>query len=108
MIQSLPWIVQQDLADGQHRNPNNHPAYFTTAFLHHPEELRAEVEEAGFYYETTLAIEGPGWLLQNFSQHWNESSRRQRLLEAIRWIETEPSMLGMSAHIMVVARKDAV
>lgn len=101
-------IVQQDLADGQHRNPNNHPAYFTTAFLHHPEELRAEVEEAGFYYETTLAIEGPNWLLQNFSQHWNESSRRQRLLEAIRWIETEPSMLGMSAHIMVVASKDAV
>lgn len=101
-------IVQRDLAHGQHRNPNNHPAYFTTAFFHHPEELRAEVEEAGFHYERTLAIEGPAWLLQNFSEHWNELGRRERLLEAIRWLETEPSMLGMSAHIMVVARKDAV
>ncbi|MEH1831542.1 MAG: hypothetical protein V7L29_05535 [Nostoc sp.] len=30
---------------------------------------------------------------------------RDRLLEAIRWLETEPSILGMSAHIMAVARK---
>lgn len=101
-------IVQQDLADGQHRNPNNHPAYFTTAFFHHPEELKAEVEEAGLHYERTLAIEGPGWLLQNFSEHWNELGRRERLLEAVRWLESEPSTLGMSAHFMTVAYKNAV
>ncbi|WP_166507347.1 class I SAM-dependent methyltransferase [Nostoc sp. 106C] len=101
-------IVQQDLIDGQHRNPNNHPAYFTTAFLHHPDELKAEIEAAGLYYQSTLAIEGPGWLLQNFKEHWNEPVRRDRLLEAIRWLETEPSVLGMSAHIMAVARKNAV
>lgn len=100
-------IVRRDLAEGQHRNPNNHPAYFTTAFLHHPEELKAEVEEAGFYCEKMLAIEGPGWLLQNFEEHWNEPSRRARLLEAIGWLETEPSLLGMSAHIMAIAKKVA-
>ena len=100
-------IVRRDLAEGQHRNPNNHPAYFTTAFLHHPEELKAEVEEAGLYCEKMLAIEGPGWLLQNFEEHWNEPSRRERLLEAISWLETEPSVLGMSAHIMVVAKNVA-
>ncbi|MEH2363803.1 class I SAM-dependent methyltransferase [Nostoc sp.] len=98
-------IVKQDLIDGQHRNPNNHPNYFTKTFLHHPEELRAEVEEAGLHFEKTLAIEGPGWLLQNFQEHWNELGRRDRLLEAIRWLETEPSILGMSAHIMAVAHK---
>ncbi|MDZ7957706.1 MAG: class I SAM-dependent methyltransferase [Aulosira sp. DedQUE10] len=98
-------IVQQDLIDGQHRNPNNHPAYFTTAFLHHPDELKAEIEASNLYYERTLAIEGPGWLLQNFHEHWHDLSCRQRLLEAIRWLEAEPSTLGMSAHIMVIARK---
>ncbi|BAY20596.1 putative methyltransferase [Calothrix sp. NIES-2100] len=101
-------IVQQDLIDGQHRNPNNHPAYFTTAFLHHPDELKAEIEAAGLDYLSTLAIEGPGWLLQNFSEHWNEPVRRQRLLEAIRWLETEPSVLGASAHIMAIGRKKAL
>ncbi|MEH2268947.1 MAG: hypothetical protein V7K68_11000 [Nostoc sp.] len=44
-------------------------------------------------------------LLQNFQEHWNDVGRRDRLLEAIRWLETEPSTLGMSAHIMAVARK---
>jgi len=67
-----------------------------------------ELEEAGLDYEQTLAIEGPGWLLQNFFQHWHEPRRRERLLQNICWIETEPSILGMSAPIMVVARKDAV
>ena len=97
-------IVRRDLAEGQHRNPNNHPAYFTTAFVHHPEELKTELEEAGLYCEKMLAIEGAGWLLQNFEEHWNEPSRRERLLEAIGWLETEPSVLGMSAHIMAVAK----
>ncbi|MBD2337061.1 class I SAM-dependent methyltransferase [Calothrix sp. FACHB-156] len=98
-------IVQQDLIDGQHRNPNNHPAYFTTAFLHHPDELQAEIEAAGLDYEITLAIEGPGWLLQNFDEHWHDLSRRQQLLQAIRWLEAEASTLGMSAHIIAIARK---
>lgn len=100
-------IVQRDLTDGQHRNPTNHPAYFTTAFFHHPEELKAEIEEAGLLCERTLAIEGPGWILQNFEEHWDDRERRERLLDALRWLEDEPSLIGVSAHIMVVARKGA-
>lgn len=100
-------IVQRDLVDGQHRNPNNHPDYFTTAFLHHPEELKTEIEEADLQCEGVFAIEGPGWLLQNFEEHWGDSARRDQLLEAIRWLEAEPSMLGMSAHMMAIAHKVA-
>jgi ubiquinone/menaquinone biosynthesis C-methylase UbiE len=99
-------IVRRDLAEGQHRNPSNHPAYFTTAFFHHPDELKEEVEEAGLRHERTLAIEGPGWLLQDFEEHWRDDGRRERLLDAVRSIEAEPSLLGASAHIMAVARKD--
>jgi ubiquinone/menaquinone biosynthesis C-methylase UbiE len=98
-------IVQRDLAEGQHRSLSNHPAYFTTAFLHHPEELKTEIEEAGLQCEGVFAIEGPGWLLQNFEDHWGDSARRERLLEAIRWLEAEPSTLGMSAHMMAIAHK---
>ena len=87
-------IAYRDLLEGQHRNPSNHPAYFTTAFFHHPDELKAEVEEAGLSCEKLLAIEGPGKLLQNFEEHWSEQNRRQRLLQAIRWLETEPSTLA--------------
>ena len=98
-------IARQDLHDGQHRNPSNHPAYFTTAFFHHPDDLKADVEAAGLAHERTLPVEGPGWLLQDFDQQWADARRRARLLEAIRWLEDEPSLLGASAHLLVVARK---
>jgi hypothetical protein len=38
-------IVLRDLADGQHTYPTCHPVYFTTAFFHHPYELRQEVTD---------------------------------------------------------------
>lgn len=98
-------IVRRDLADGQHRNPTNHPAYFTTAFFHHPEELKAEVEDAGLRHEATLAVDGPGWLLQDFEEHWRDEGRRERLLSAVRAVEAEASLLGASAHMIAVARK---
>jgi ubiquinone/menaquinone biosynthesis C-methylase UbiE len=100
-------IILRDLAEGQHRNPSNHPAYFTTAFFHHPEELKAEVEEAGLGHEKTLAVEGPAWLLQDFEQHWNDEVRRERLLGVVRALESEAALLGASAHMMAVARKDS-
>lgn len=100
-------IVQTDLRDGQHRNPTGHPDYFTTAFFHLPEELEAEMEEAGLRHEETLAVEGPGWLLQNFDDHWADPARRARLLEAARATEGEASVLGVSAHLMAVARNIA-
>ena len=54
-------IVAADLASGQHRNPMNHPAYFTTAYFHRPEDLAAEVHDAGFGDIQILAVEGPAW-----------------------------------------------
>jgi len=98
-------IAEQDLTDGQHRNPFDNTAYFTTAFFHHPEELKKEIEEAGFSYQNTFAVEGFGWLLQDFDKHWNNEKRRERLLKFIRLTETESSVLGVSAHLLAVARK---
>jgi ubiquinone/menaquinone biosynthesis C-methylase UbiE len=98
-------IVKQDLSDGQHCNPTDHPGYFTTTFFHRPDELETEVVEAGLRREATLAVEGPGWLLHDLNAHWRDRGRRERLLDTIRWLEAEPSLLGASAHVMVIARK---
>jgi len=98
-------IVERDLIDGQHRNPTHHPEYFTTAFFHLPDELKAEVEAAGLHTLNILPVEGPAWLVPNFEKHWRDPSRRERLLNAVRSLEDQPSILGVSAHIMVVAQK---
>jgi ubiquinone/menaquinone biosynthesis C-methylase UbiE len=98
-------IVERDLADGQHRNPTNHPAYFTTAFFHHPDELRREMADVGLGPEHVLAVEGPAWLLPNFDAQWDDPARRERLLVVVRRLEADPALLGVSAHILAVARK---
>ena len=55
-------IVDQDLADGQHRNldPVGRPEFFTTAYFHTPDGLKQEIERAGFSGTTVYGVEGPG------------------------------------------------
>jgi ubiquinone/menaquinone biosynthesis C-methylase UbiE len=96
-------IVAADLATGQHRNPTNNPAYFTTAYFHRPEELAHEVGEAGFKPARVLAIEGPAWSAAHFRAAWADPSERERLMQFLSLIEAEPSIQGSSAHIIAVA-----
>jgi len=98
-------IIADDLASGQHRNPVNHPAYFTTAYFHRPEELADEIREAGFENARVLAIEGPAWSGARFRETWNDPAQREKLMEFLSLIERETSLLGASAHIMAVARR---
>jgi SAM-dependent methyltransferase len=99
-------IVRAGLRDGQHRNPTSHD-YFTTAYFHRPEDLEAEVLDAGFSLLETTGIEGPGWMFPDVEARWRDPNRREELLAAARWIEHERAMLGTSAHIAVVARRPA-
>ncbi|MGB3717077.1 MAG: methyltransferase domain-containing protein [Candidatus Promineifilaceae bacterium] len=100
-------IAERDLAEGQHRNPTEIEGYFTTAYFHHPEELGPELEVAGFVHERTVAIEGPAWMLQDIDEQWDDPDRRQRLLVVLRNLEQEPSLLGVSSHIMAIGRKQS-
>lgn len=98
-------IAKRDLADGQHRNPTDKPQYFTTSFFHHPVELEQEVLEAGFSVEKLLAVEGAAVFLQNLEEQWKEPARREQLLEALRWLESEPSVIGVTGHIAAIGAK---
>jgi ubiquinone/menaquinone biosynthesis C-methylase UbiE len=98
-------IVAADLACGQHCNPTNKLAYFTTAYFHRPEELAAEVGEAGFDNVQILSIEGPVWSTALFRDAWNDVTQRQSLMKFLAIIEREPSVQGASAHLMAVARR---
>jgi ubiquinone/menaquinone biosynthesis C-methylase UbiE len=95
-------IVAADLASGQHRNPTSNPLYFTTAYFHRPEELAVEVREAGFREVRVLAVEGPAWSAPQFRKTWGDTVERERLMAFLSLIETEPSILGASAHFLVV------
>ncbi len=97
-------IADRDLADGQHRNPDpvRYPQWFTTAYLHRPEELTDEVREAGFEQVSLMGVEGPGWLMQ---EHWSDPRRRDEMLFAARAVESEPSLSGLSSHLLAIGSK---
>ncbi len=98
-------IVNQDLKNGQHRNPTGHPDYFMDTFFHHPDELRQEVARAGFALTGIYGVEGPGWLLSDIDAWWDNEEYRERLLHIARTLETEASLLGVGAHLIAVAEK---
>ena len=99
---SFDAIVERDLAEGQHRNPTNRAEWFTTAYFHHPDGLREEVEDAGLTFQAILGIEGPGWLLQDKLE---DPDVRERVLRVAEAVEAEPTMVGASGHLLAVARK---
>jgi len=100
-------IIKQDLTDGQHRNPTENIFYFTDAFFHLPSELKKEIKDAGFSYEQLFPIEGIGAFVRDFERLWKDEKQRNCLLEILELTEKEDCILGLSPHLLCVARKKA-
>lgn len=98
-------IRDRDLVDGQHRNDTDDERYFTTAYFHRPDELSSELIAAGFHDVEVLGIEGPGWMLEDFDARWEDPAARHDLLEVARALETAPSTIGVSPHLLAVGRR---
>ncbi|MFC5958390.1 hypothetical protein ACFP51_29280 [Streptomyces pratens] len=50
-----------------------------------------------------LAVEGPAKLLPHLAGQMATETGRERVLAAVRRTEAEPSVLGLSSHVLVVA-----
>ena len=98
-------IVQNDLETGYHQNPTENLEFFTDAYLHRPKELGSEVVKAGFQHQATLAVQGPTWLFRSVESYWADPDQRAVVLDLIRKVEAEPSILGMSSHILAIGMK---
>jgi SAM-dependent methyltransferase len=101
-------IVERDLADGQHRNPDNHPNGFTNSYCHLPNQLEGELASAGLRTDQMLAVDGPaGPISFSGDLAWwlDDDDRRTVLLSVIRSLEAEPSILGASPQFIAVAKR---
>ena len=100
-------IVGRDLTSGQHRNPDRVPGWFTTAFFHHPDELEAEAVEAGGEIVELTGVEGLAAWLPQLEAHWSDAAMRDVILDAARSTAHEPSLRGLSAHLVLVTHRPA-
>jgi ubiquinone/menaquinone biosynthesis C-methylase UbiE len=97
-------IVERDLREGQHRNAEGQPHWFTTAYFHHPDDLRAELEDASLRVVELVGIEGIAGWLPHLDQRWSDPADRELIVWSARVVEAEPSLLGLSGHLLAVAR----
>jgi SAM-dependent methyltransferase len=97
-------IVERDLRDGQHRNPTGEPHWFTTAFFHRPDELEDEADEAGLHVLGLFGVEGIAGWLPELAALWATADGQETILHAARATESEASLRGLSAHMLLVSR----
>jgi SAM-dependent methyltransferase len=76
---------------------------FTTAYLSHPSEVASEFADAGLPGAAQYAVQGfPGYIPE-LERLIDEPKVREHLMDGLRVIEAEPSLLGASNHLLTVA-----
>ena len=98
-------MISGEVLTGEHHRPPEYPNFIAQAYFHRPEELKREVEEAGFQRAGVFPLEGCAWLTPRFEEKWADPASRERLLNAVRLTENDPSLLGISPHFLCIANK---
>ena len=83
--------------------PPLYPGSFT-AYTHRPDELRAEVAEAGLEVVDLVVVEGILFALADLEERMADPSEREVLLASARALQRVPELLGIGPHLLVVAR----
>lgn len=96
-------LVEQDLTTGQHRSKGT--PYFTTAYLHHPNEIQKDITKSGLTPIALLAIEGPIWHDATVENLKKDPHAWKAMMKFLEMVESDESIIGASCHIMSISRK---
>ena len=98
-------MIKGEMTTGDHIRPKEYPKFIAESYFTTVEEMKVEITEAGFAVDKAIAVEGCIWFTPRREEKWEDEASRERLLEIARITESEPEMMGMSPHFLVVARK---
>ena len=98
-------MLKDELYSGNHNRPREYPFIIADAYFHTIDGLRNEVADSNFEIINSHAIEGCIWFTPELNEKWNDIGSRKRLLDIIHITEHEETLMGMSPHFMVVAKK---
>lgn len=93
--------VNSALADGVLSGPG----IKFTAYMHDPDDVPAEFADAGLPDVTRYGLEGAFWLYGDVDDWLDDPERRALMLDAQRRLELVPSLLGVSGHLLTLARR---
>jgi ubiquinone/menaquinone biosynthesis C-methylase UbiE len=98
-------MCKEELVSGIHNPPKNMPGMLPHAYYHRPSELKEELEEAGFEYIDTLAVEGLIWLDNNFFLTRANPQQKAGIMELLKITESDKNVLALSPHMMIAGKK---
>ena len=98
-------MIKGEMTTGDHIRPKEYPKFIAESYFMTSEEMKTEISEVGFAVEKAIAVEGCVWFTPHLAEKWEDKASRERLLEIVRITESDPEMMGMSPHFLVLARK---
>jgi hypothetical protein len=99
-------MIKRELEDGQHiRNPKSKYKGMGRSYFYLPELLEKELSEAGFRNNDIRGVIGPLWLIPNIDEKWKQKEKRQSIMNIVRLLEKEQSIMGVSTHIVSISEK---
>ncbi|KNC94874.1 hypothetical protein GM31_09430 [Trabulsiella odontotermitis] len=97
-------IVETDLQTGKHENPTSNPHYFTTAFFHTPALITQELQQGSFEEIRIFAVEGFASMIDT-DKIMQDEHQKGLLLKHLALTEESSELLGISSHLLAVAKK---
>ena len=92
-----------DVAETDGLLPPLFPGSFT-GNTHRPDDLREEVAAAGLVLEDLVGVEGMSFAVADLGERLADPVDREVVLEAARAVQRVPELLGLSPHLLAVAR----
>jgi SAM-dependent methyltransferase len=71
-----------------------------SAFCHRPEELHAELAEAGLEVTDLVSVEGPAFILGDLDARLADPADWRVVLDVARAVERVPELLGLGPHLL--------
>lgn len=99
-------MVETEMKTGHHiKNPESRYRGMGRSYFHLPDELKKEIEAAGFCDTDIRGVIGPCWLIPNLDEAWKDETKRESIMRIVRLYEKEKSIMGLSTHILSISRK---
>ncbi len=102
-------MLETEIKTGDHiKNPASKYNGMGRSYFHLPEELKEEITTAGFCKAEIRGVLGPCWLVPNLDEAWRDKEKRESIMKIVSLCEKEESIMGLSTHILGIARKGAI
>ncbi|MFG2375044.1 class I SAM-dependent methyltransferase [Streptomyces sp. NPDC048504] len=95
--------IDREMEEGRHDSEDG--GHFTTAYFAQPHEAPEEFTDVALTVEGQYGLEGVAWLMGGIEAWLDDPYRREAVLTATRHIESEPTLLGTSGHLLTAGRR---